>query len=105
MNQIIFLGVPVQVVAELGQVAGADHAVGAHHEGRIDLFVAVLAHVHVDKPVGQRALQAGAGALQQVEAAAGELDAPLEVDDAQRLAQFPVRLGREVKDRLGARTP
>ncbi len=44
----------------------------------------------------ERALEAGAGALEHVEAAARQLDAALEVDDAERLAQLPVWLAPRV---------
>ena len=53
----VLLGVAVEVVAELRQVAGADQALALHHRGRVDLGVAVLAGVQVEHPGDQRALQ------------------------------------------------
>ena len=38
----VLLGVAIEVLAELGEVAGADQALAAHHVRRVDLDVAVL---------------------------------------------------------------
>ena len=64
----IVLGVAVEVVAELGQVTGADQAVGLDHRGWIDLRVAVLTGVEIEHPRDERALQPRPGAAQHVEA-------------------------------------
>ena len=65
----------------------------------------MLARVQVEHESDQGALQAGAGAAQHVEARAGELDAALEVDDAERLAELPVRSRRETELASRARGP
>jgi len=53
--------------------------------------------VHVEHPADQRPLQRRARPLQHVEARARDLHAALKVDDAQRLADLPVRAHREVE--------
>ena len=68
-----------------------------HHGRRVDLGVAVLRGVQVEHPRDQRALQPRAPALEHVEARARDLHAALEVDDAERGAELPVRLRREVE--------
>ena len=72
---------------------------------RPDLGEAVLARVDVEEPVDQAALERGAGALVDGEAGAGDLGAAGVVDDAERLADLPVRLarpGRAAGWRVGA---
>ncbi len=98
----ILLRVPIEVVTELRQVAGADQAFAPHHRRRVDLGVAVVRDVEVEHPRDERPLQARTGAVQHVEARARHLRAALEVDDAERLADLPMRLRREVE---GARRP
>src|SRR5437773_888548 len=93
----VLLGVAVEVVAELGEVPGADQALALHHRRRVDLDVAVLARVEVEHPGDERALEARARAAQHVEARAGDLDAALEVDDAELRPQVPVRERREIE--------
>ena len=92
----VFLVVVVQVVAELGQLPGAEQGLRLDHEGGVLLGVA-LADVQVEHPGDQGALQARPGPAEHVEARTGDLDALLKVEDAQRRAQIPVRLGLEVK--------
>ena len=60
--------------------------------------------MQVEHPGDQGALQARPGPAEHVKARAGDLDALLEVDDAQRRAQVPVRLGLEV-ELAGSRPP
>jgi hypothetical protein len=91
----VLADVAIEVVAELGQVAGADQAVAADHEGRQNLAVAVLVGVQVEHEADERALQAGAPTLEHVETAARELHAAVEVDDAPARAEIPVRLRRK----------
>ena len=91
----VVLGVVVEVIGELGQLAGADHALPLDHEGRVDLLIAVLAGVQVEHEGDEGPLQPGAQPLEDVEAGAGELDAALEIDDAQVFAQLPVGGRRE----------
>ena len=91
----VLLGVAVEIVAELGQVAGADQALAPDHIGRVDLDVAVLGRMQIQHIGDERALQARAPALQNVEARAGHLDAALEVDDVVPGPEVPVRLRLE----------
>ena len=59
--------------------------------------VAVLARVQVEHEVDQRAREPRAGAAQHREPRAGDLRAALEVDDAERRPEIPVRLRLEVE--------
>ena len=89
--------------ANLGSLAGAVERAGIDEAGGKDFDVAVLAGVEVEHEVGEGALEAGAGAELQDEAGAGDLGGALEVEDAERFADLPVRLGREVEG--GDRAP
>src|SRR5438874_1453648 len=60
------------------------------------------ARVQVEHEGDQGALQPGARVPEDEEARAGKLDAALEVDDAERLAQLPVWLRLEVVSLLDA---
>src|SRR5207249_416375 len=82
----VLLRVVIEVLAELRQVARAEEVLLAHHEGRIDLGVAVLTGMDIEHEVDEGALKAGATALEDVGAGAGNLYAALEIDDAQLLA-------------------
>ena len=64
------------------------------HERRIDLRETGI-DLQVDHPRDERALQRRAGAAQHVEARARQLRAARDVEDAERLADLPVRLRRE----------
>ncbi len=91
-----------QVGFELRQLPGAVHGVGIDQERRQHLGVAMLAGVQVEHEVHQRALQPRAQVPIDGEARAGQLGGALQVEDAQLLAQLPVRLGREVELRRRA---
>ena len=98
----VILGVVVHGVAKLGQVAGLVQVLLTDDGGEVELGIAVLADVEVEHEGDEGALQAGAFALEDVEAGACELDAAFEVDDVERLAQVPVRPGVEVELAQGA---
>ena len=83
-----------EVLGELGELAGAEERLGVDHVGREDFGVAVLAGVQVEHEVGQRAFEAGSLAEVDDEARAGDLGGALEVEDAEALADLPVRAGR-----------
>jgi hypothetical protein len=91
----------VEVLIELGQLAGAEEAVVVGDDGGPPLLEAGLV-VHVDEEVDEAALHAGTHATQQVEAGAGELDAAVEINHAQLGAKVPVSLGLEVELARGA---
>ncbi len=76
-----------------------------HQEGRQHFGVAVLAGVHVEHEIDERALQLRAQAPVQGEARAGDLGGALEIQDAQFRAQVPVRLGLEIELRRLAHAP
>ena len=93
----------VGVVLELGQLTRAKHGLTLDDDRRPPLLKAT-ARVRVQEEVDKGALQAGAGATENGEAAAGELVAALEVEDVQIGAQIPVRLKVEVELARGAPT-
>lgn len=70
----------IGVVLELGQLARTEHGLTLGDDGRPPLLEAT-ARVRVQEEVDKGALQAGAGATENGEAAAGELVATLEVED------------------------
>jgi hypothetical protein len=88
--------VPVQVLAEFREVAGAHQAFTADHHRRQDLGVAVLAGVKIQHEADEGALQPGPPGLQHVEARARDFDPPIEVDDPPAGAEIPVGLRGEV---------
>ena len=92
-----------QVLLELGQVAGAGERGAIDQERRLDFRVPVLARVQVEHEADERAGQACAGAQQQGEPGAGHPHRPLEVDDAERRSEVPMRLRFEVE--LAGRSP
>ena len=66
-------------------------------ERRLDFAVAVLARVQIEHEVDERAREPRAGAAQHGEPRAGDLGGALEVDDAERRPEIPVRLRLEVE--------
>ena len=83
-------------IGEFGELPGREHR-RAQHEIRHPEFEVAVARGPVQEKGGDRAREARTGAAQHGEAATGELRRALEIDDAQRLAQFPVWLGGEVE--------
>ena len=92
----------VVLVLELGELPGAGHAVVVDDEGAEDLGVAVLLRVEVQHEVDDGPLHPRREPHVHVEARAGELHAPLEVEDAHLDAEVVVRLRREGEFRLFA---
>ena len=62
----------------------------------------MLAGVQVKHEVGEGALHLGAEVPVDGEAGAGKFGGALEVEDAELLAQFPMRLGSEIELGRGA---
>ena len=73
----------------LGKLAGAEEALRVHQEGRQHLGVAVLAGVHVEHEIDERALQLRAQVPVEGETRAGDLGGALEVQDAELAARGP----------------
>src|SRR4030095_11335345 len=67
------------------------------HEWRLDLGVPVLFGVQVEHEIDQRSRESGAGTDKCRKARGGDLRSSLEVDDAKRGAEIPVRLRGESK--------
>src|SRR5262249_48858229 len=74
-------------------------------ERRLDLAVAVLARVEIEHEIDEGAREARTRAGQDREARRRHLDRALEVEDAERWAEVPVRLWREVERSRRAVTP
>ena len=91
----------VEVVLELGQLAGTEERLAVGDDGQPPLLEAGL-DMHVDHEADEGALHAGAQATERVEARTGDLDAAVEVDDSQVRAKVPVRLCLEVELARGA---
>ena len=100
-DEVEALGGLEEVLFELGQLAGAGEGVLVSQGGDPELGGAAV-QVDVEHVVDEGALEAGTLALQHREAAVGQLDAALEVDDAQLGAEVPVRLEVEVELAGGA---
>ena len=86
-----------EILFELGQLAGAEKAGGVHHERRQNFRVTVLAGMHIEHEVGERPLQLRADSGVHGKARAGDLGGALEIQNPQRRAQIPMRLGREIE--------
>src|SRR5207248_2791597 len=81
----------VDVVFELGQLAGAGHDFAPYQKWRLDFDVTVLARVEVEHEVDQPAGKPRTGTHQDRKSRASELRAPREVEDAKLLRDLPVR--------------
>ena len=86
---------PEEVFLEFGKLAGGGHGVAVDHERGQHLHVPMLLRMQVEHEAGQGALQTRAGAPIEREAGTGDLGCPLEIKDAQPLADLPVGLGRK----------
>ena len=81
-----------EVRLELRKLPGTEQALGVHDDRRQDLRIAPLARVEVHHERDQGPLEKGAGAFQNGEPRPCELRGALEVEDAELLAELPVRL-------------
>ncbi len=86
-----------QVLLELREVSRAVQRRAVGQIRRHDFAIPVLAGVQVEHEVDQRARHSGAGAAQHREARRRDLRAALEVDDAERRSEIPVRNRREIE--------
>ena len=86
----------VHVVFQVGVLAGTDHRGLVDDHGREQLGVSLVL-VGVQEVVDEGPLEPGPVALQAVESASGDLDGPVEVDDAKVLGDLPVLPGFEVE--------
>ena len=106
VGELAFVGAAVvgveEVFGKLGQLAGAKERAAVDHGGRQDLGVAVLASVEVEHEGGEGSLEAGALAEVDGEAGAGDFGGAFEVEDAEGLADLPVRAWGEGEGRWGA---
>src|SRR6202050_2446183 len=91
----ILLLVAIHRVLELRQMCAADHRRGIHHQGRRDFEITLLLGLHVEHPRDQRTLEPRTRAEQKMKSSAGDFYSALEIDNAQRLAELPMRFGFE----------
>src|SRR5258708_40072034 len=82
----------VILIGEFGELSDALKALRTNHERRRDLGVTVFASVDVQHELDERPLQLRSPIREQDEAAARELRCPLEIYQAQALAEVHVRL-------------
>jgi hypothetical protein len=94
-----------KILLELRQIAGALQRSAVGQERRLDFAVSVLARVNVEHEVDERARQPRAGSAQHRETRTRDLGTPLEVDDAERRPEVPMRLRREVEGWRLTHTP
>jgi hypothetical protein len=92
----VLLRVAVKIVIELRQLSATHHDGFSYKVGRIHLEITVLTSVDVQQPGDQRPLKSSALPAEMIEATSGQLRSALEIDDAQRLAQIPVRFRLEI---------
>ena len=97
------IGAAEKVFGKLGQLAGSEQALAVDHEGRQHFGVAVLLRVQVEHEADEGPFEPRARAHVDGEARAGELGGAFQVENAERFAEFPVRLGFEVE--AGFRAP
>ena len=88
-----------EVLGKLGQLPGTKQRVAIDQEGRQHLEIAMLPGMNIQHEAGQRPLQPGAQAPVDGKARTRDLGRPLEVENAQALAQLPMRLGRKIESR------
>jgi hypothetical protein len=88
-----------QVLLEPGKVPGPGQRLGVGHERRQDLGETSVTRVEVQHEADEGPLQPGALVHVDGEARARDLGRPLEVQDAQALADVPVGLGVEIEVR------
>src|SRR5439155_25244325 len=94
-----------QIRLELGQMAGALQRGGVGHERRLDFTVRVLARVEIQHEVDQRAFQPGPGTAQDRKSRTGNSARALEIEDAERWTEVPMRLRCEIERRRLAAPP
>src|SRR5437588_7872395 len=93
-----------KISGELRQLACAGQGCGVHQEGRQDFRVVVLAGVHIEKKIRERALQARTPALVNSESRAGDFRGNCEVEYSWRFANVPVCLGLKIELRRNSPT-
>ncbi len=93
----IVLGAVIDLVAEFGELAGADEALGFDEEGWADLGVAVLSGVEIEQEADEGALESGSGPAIDDEGAAGDFGTGFEVEHAVGLPEGDVVFWCEVK--------
>ncbi len=88
-----------EILLEFGKLAGAGHRLPVDDERRQNFTVAVFGGVEVQHEVDQGPLQPGTGAQVKREARSGDLGGAFQVEDVQRRADVPMRLGLEGEPR------
>ena len=102
-NQVVIaIGELEQVLFEFRELPGRSQRFGIDDVGRHDFGVTALA-VCVEHEINEGAIQPRAGAGDQRKPRAGDLRRAIEIEDAQGLAEVPVRLRLEIE--AGLLTP
>ena len=96
-NEVQPFARPEEVRLELRKVSGSEKGLGVVQDRGRDLPVPVLARLEVEHERRERARQPRAGAGQHREPGAGQLRAALEVENAERGPEVPVRGRLEVE--------
>jgi len=99
-QEVIRLVHPEEVLFEFRKLARPRHAGAVHHERRQHLRVAVLGGVQIQHEVDDRPFEQRTHPPVEREARPGDFRAAGEIEDAQVLADLPVRFGLEVEGRL-----
>ena len=95
--QIPLAGNLEEILLELGQLARAGQRRTVGQKRRLDFAIPVLASVHVEHEVDERARQARTRAGKHREPRTGQARPALEIENAQCRAEVPVRLRDEIE--------
>ena len=95
------VGIPAaeEVFGKFGQLASAEEGLAVNHERRQHFGIAVFGRVQVKHEADQRPFEPCSSAHVDREPRATQLGCAFQVENAERLAQFPMRLGLEVEFR------
>src|SRR5712672_1238829 len=88
-----------EISGELWQLARAGERSRVHQKGRQDFRVAVLAGVHVEEKIGERALQPCSPALVDRKSRPGDFRGESEVENPYVFTDFPMRFRYEIEFR------
>ena len=93
--QVLFLDMEL-VFGELGQLAGAEQAVGVDQVGNVDLHVFVFTSMYVQHELDQGPVQPGDCSRHHYETGAGDAGGGLKIDQPQGLTQSCMVLGNKI---------
>ena len=91
-----------KIGGEFRQLSGTHQRRGVHQKWRKNFGVAVLARVHIEKKIRQRAFQPRSPAFVDRKSRTGDLRGGGQIENSGALADFPMRLRREIELRRRA---